>query len=57
MDSSLNFEAYFCDGQPAGRGEILACISGRLKGILLAERVALNCSEDVRDCHDDAQIC
>ena len=42
MDSSLNFEAYFCDGQPAGRGEILACISGRLKGILLAERVALN---------------
>ncbi|MBW2545411.1 MAG: carboxylating nicotinate-nucleotide diphosphorylase [Deltaproteobacteria bacterium] len=42
MDSSLEFEAYFCDSQPAGRGEILACISGSLKTILLAERVALN---------------
>ncbi len=42
MDSSLGFEAYFCDGQPAGRGDILACISGGLKTILLAERVALN---------------
>jgi len=42
MDSSLGFEAYFCDGQPAVRGDILACISGSLKSILLAERVALN---------------
>jgi len=42
MDLSLGFEAYFCDGQPAGRGDILACISGSLKTILLAERVALN---------------
>ena len=42
LDSSLGFETYFCDGQPAGRGEILACVSGSLKSILLAERVALN---------------
>jgi len=42
MDSSQNFEAYFCDGQPAGRDESLACVSGSLKSILLAERVALN---------------
>ncbi len=42
MDSSLGFEAYFCDGQSAGKGDILACVSGSLKDILLAERVALN---------------
>lgn len=42
LDPSLGFEAYFCDGQPAGKGDILACISGSLKNILLAERVALN---------------
>jgi nicotinate-nucleotide pyrophosphorylase (carboxylating) len=42
LDSSLGFEAYFCDGHPAGRDESLACVSGSLKSILLAERVALN---------------
>ena len=42
LDSSLNFEAYFRDGQPAGKGKGLACVSGSLKSILLAERVALN---------------
>jgi len=42
LDSSLDFETYFCDGQSAGRGEALACVSGSLKSILLAERVALN---------------
>ncbi len=42
LDSSLDFEEYFCDGQPAGKGESLACVSGSLKSILLAERVALN---------------
>ncbi|MEA3486350.1 MAG: carboxylating nicotinate-nucleotide diphosphorylase [Thermodesulfobacteriota bacterium] len=42
LDSSLDFEEYFCDGQPAGKGENLACVSGSLKSILLAERVALN---------------
>jgi len=42
LDSSLSFEAYFRDGHPAWKGDVLACISGRLKSILLAERVALN---------------
>ncbi|MBN2538898.1 MAG: carboxylating nicotinate-nucleotide diphosphorylase, partial [Deltaproteobacteria bacterium] len=42
LDPSLSVEAYFRDGQQAGRKDILACISGSLKSILLAERVALN---------------
>ena len=42
LDSSLDFEAYFRDGQPVENGETLACVSGSLKSILLAERVALN---------------
>ncbi|MEA2013949.1 MAG: carboxylating nicotinate-nucleotide diphosphorylase [Thermodesulfobacteriota bacterium] len=42
LDSSLGFEAYFCDGQPVEKGNDIACISGGLKNILLAERVALN---------------
>ncbi len=42
LDPSLAVEAYFHDGQQAVRKDILACISGSLKSILLAERVALN---------------
>jgi len=42
LDPSLAFEAYFTDGRAAGKGDILACISGSLKTILMAERVALN---------------
>ncbi len=42
IDPSLNFKPYFQDGQAAGRGDILASISGSMKSILLAERVALN---------------
>lgn len=42
LDPSLVFEAYFTDGRAAGKGDLLACISGSLKSILLAERVALN---------------
>ena len=42
LDPSLGFEAYFSDGRAAGKGDILACVSGSLKSILLAERVALN---------------
>ncbi|MBW2560792.1 MAG: nicotinate-nucleotide diphosphorylase (carboxylating), partial [Deltaproteobacteria bacterium] len=42
QDPSLAFEAYLPDGRKAGKGDLLACISGSLKSILLAERVALN---------------
>ncbi len=42
LDLSLDFEKYAHDGQPAGNGEVLACVSGNLKNILLGERVALN---------------
>ncbi|MDO9515607.1 MAG: carboxylating nicotinate-nucleotide diphosphorylase [Syntrophales bacterium] len=42
LDPSLAFEAYSTDGRAAGKGDLLACISGSLKNILLAERVALN---------------
>jgi len=42
LDSSLGIETYFHDGQPARKGEILAGVSGSMKSILLAERVALN---------------
>lgn len=42
VDPSLVFEAYLADGREAGKGTCIASISGSLKGILLAERVALN---------------
>jgi len=42
LDPSLVFETYLPDGRKAGKGDLLACISGSLKSILLAERVALN---------------
>ncbi len=42
LDPSLVFETYFTDVRAAGKGDLLACISGSLKSILLAERVALN---------------
>jgi len=42
LDLSLDFEKYVCDGQQAGNGDVLACVSGNLKNILLGERVALN---------------
>lgn len=42
LDPSLEFEVYFPDGRAAGKGDLLACISGSLKSILMAERVALN---------------
>ncbi len=41
-DPTLAVEAHFSDGRSAGRGDILACVSGSLKSILMAERVALN---------------
>ncbi len=41
-DKDINFLAKVKDGQSAGRGDILAEISGKLKNILTAERVALN---------------
>ena len=41
-DKDINFLVKVKDGQPAGRGDILAEISGKLKNILTAERVALN---------------
>jgi len=42
VDPSLAFEAYLADGRAAGKGACIASISGSLKSILLAERVALN---------------
>jgi len=41
-DKDINFLAKVKDGQSAGRGDIIAEISGKLKNILTAERVALN---------------
>ena len=41
-DKDINFFVKVKDGQSAGRGDILAEISGKLKNILTAERVALN---------------
>ena len=41
-DKDINFLVNVKDGQSAGRGDILAEISGKLKNILTAERVALN---------------
>lgn len=42
VDPSLVFEAQLADGRAAGKGDCIASISGSLKSILLAERVALN---------------
>ena len=42
FDKDINFITVFKDGQPAGRGDVLVEISGRLCDILTAERVALN---------------
>lgn len=42
VDPSLSFEARLTDGRPAGTGDIIASVSGTLRSILLAERVALN---------------
>jgi len=41
-DKDINFLVKVKDGQSVGRGDILAEISGKLKNILTAERVALN---------------
>ncbi|HPQ45228.1 MAG TPA: carboxylating nicotinate-nucleotide diphosphorylase [Syntrophales bacterium] len=42
IDPSLAFEAYSYDGERAVKGNLLASVSGSMKSILLAERVALN---------------
>ena len=42
LDPSLSFEAHLLDGRAARKGDLIASISGSLKSILLAERVALN---------------
>ena len=42
IDPSLVVETHFSDGRSAVKGDILACVSGSLKSILMAERVALN---------------
>lgn len=42
VDPSLLFEPAVADGSPVDRGTILAHISGPLRGILAAERTALN---------------
>ena len=42
LDPTLSFTARRRDGEKAGKGDLLAEISGRLASILTAERVALN---------------
>jgi nicotinate-nucleotide pyrophosphorylase (carboxylating) len=42
LDPTLGFTARRRDGEKAGKGDLLAEISGRLASILTAERVALN---------------
>ncbi len=42
IDPTLLVETHFSDGRSVVKGDILACVSGSLKSILMAERVALN---------------
>lgn len=42
LDPTLAVETHFSDGRSVAKGEMLACVSGSLKSILMAERVALN---------------
>jgi len=58
MDSSLGFEAYFCDGQSAGEGRYSCLCVGKPEGhSSRGKSGAESFSEDVRNCHDDAQVC
>ena len=42
VDPSLSFESHLNDGQVAGNGVTIASVAGKLRSILMAERVALN---------------
>ncbi len=42
IDASLHFEKQVADGTPVQPGQVLAAVSGSLRSILTAERVALN---------------
>ena len=42
IDPDIAFDLEFEEGSPFNRGEIILSISGRLRSILMAERVALN---------------
>lgn len=42
IDGSLHFEAQVADGSPAQPGQVLASVTGSLRSMLSAERVALN---------------
>jgi nicotinate-nucleotide pyrophosphorylase (carboxylating) len=42
IDRSLHFETQVCDGSAARPGQVLAMVSGSMRSILSAERVALN---------------
>ncbi len=42
VDPSLSFESHLNDGQVAGNGVPIASVAGKLRSILMAERVALN---------------
>ena len=42
IDSSLKFELYIKDGAEVKEGDVIASVSGKIAGILKAERVALN---------------
>jgi nicotinate-nucleotide pyrophosphorylase (carboxylating) len=42
QDKKIRFKPFFLDGQKIKKGGIIACISGKARSILTAERVALN---------------
>ncbi|HEV8061008.1 MAG TPA: nicotinate-nucleotide diphosphorylase (carboxylating), partial [Gemmataceae bacterium] len=42
IDGSLHFETHVAEGSVAAQGQVLATVSGSLRSILTAERVALN---------------
>lgn len=42
VDSSLFFEAFFCDGNEVNKGDKIALVKGSTRSILVGERTALN---------------
>jgi len=42
QDKNIQFKPLFKDGNAVAKGRVIACVQGRARGILTAERVALN---------------
>ena len=42
VDGSVQFEAYFHDGDAVKKGDVIAAVSGKARSLLAAERTALN---------------